>query len=691
MADDVRRIPTADLRRSLGKTADRDGVGEPGASSGIVKESVLSTVTGRLFSEGGVVPLAADSGGLAVTPQMLVVFAIILFALVLFITEWLPIDVTAILIMVLLMILGADGVANFTEISTTEGTSGFSNSATITVLAMLILSSGISQTGVVQIIGRKMSAFAGEDLDKQLLATIGVSGPISGFINNTPVVAILVPVVSDIAHKGKTSPSKLLIPLSYASMFGGMLTLIGTSTNILASDVSARLLDHPFSMFEFTKLGVIVLLVGSIYLMTVGHRLLPERVPVDEDYVTEYAIGEYLTEAIVDEGSPIVGSTVADAIDRVEFDADILQVVRDGEEFIEPIGQKTIRAGDTLRLRADRPTVQQLVERETLTIDGGPETDAELEPDEIPDRTLVEVVVPRGSFLVGESLETSTFRQRYDATVLAFRSRGETVRSDMDERRIRVGDTLLVQAAPDSIDRLSQNDDFIVAHEPDEPDYRTEKIPHAAAIMAGVVGFVAVPWGAVGSALAGVTGVGGFEAMSSLSLPIMVTALAGVVAMVATGVLKPTEIYDAVEWDVIFLLAGIIPLGMALEQTGGADLLGSLVASTGAYLPVLGVLWVFYLATGLITGVISNNASVVLMLPVAVQTADQIGANPFAFVLAVTFAASTAFLTPVGYQTNLFVYGPGGYKFTDFVRVGAPLQLLLSIVTVLGIAFFWGL
>jgi di/tricarboxylate transporter len=261
----------------------------------------------------------------------------------------------------------------------------------------------------------------------------------------------------------------------------------------------------------------------------------------------------------------------------------------------------------------------------------------------------------------------------------------------MDERRLRVGDTLLLQAAPDSIDRLSRNDDFIVAHEPDDPDYRTEKIPHAAAIMAGVVGFVAVPWGAVGSALAGAAGVAALESASALSLPIMVTALAGVVAMVATGVLKPTEIYDAVEWDVIFLLAGLIPLGMALEQTGGADLLGSLVAATGAYLPALGVLWVFYIATGLITGVISNNASVVLMLPVAVETADQIGANPFAFVLAVTFAASTAFLTPVGYQTNLFVYGPGGYEFMDFFRVGAPLQLLLSVVTVLGIAFFWGL
>ncbi|RZV11981.1 TrkA family protein [Natrinema hispanicum] len=622
---------------------------------------------------------------------MVVVFGIIVVALVLFVTEWLPIDVTAILVMVLLMVLGADGVVNFTEISTAEGTSGFSNSATITVLAMLILSSGISRTGVVQIIGRKMSAFAGDDLDKQLFATIGVSGPISGFINNTPVVAILVPVISDIAHKGKTSPSKLLIPLSYASMFGGMLTLIGTSTNILASDVSARLLDQPFSMFEFTQLGIVVLVVGSLYLMTVGHRLLPERVPVDEDYVKEYAIEEYLTDVVVDDDSPLIGSTVDDAIDHVAFDADILQVVRDGEEFLEPIAQKTLRAGDLLRLRADRPTVQQLVDRETLTFAGNPQSADELEPEAVPEQTLVEVVIPQGSFLAGKSLESSTFRQRYDATVLAFRSRGETVRSNIDERRIRVGDTLLVQAAPDSIDRLSQNDDFIVAHEPDEPDYRTEKIPHAAAIMAGVVGTVAMPWGMVGSTLAGVTGIGAFTALSALSLPILVTALAGVVAMVATGVLRPTEIYDAVEWDVIFLLAGIIPLGMALEQTGGADLLGSLVASTGAYLPALGVLWVFYIATGLITGVISNNASVVLMLPIAVETASQIGANPFAFVLAVTFAASTAFLTPVGYQTNLFVYGPGGYKFSDFVRVGAPLQLLLSVVTTLGIAFFWGL
>ena len=637
------------------------------------------------------VALVADVASLSVTADALFVFGVVALALVLFVTEFLPIDVTAIFLMVLLMVFGSDGVVNLSQISATEGVSGFSNPATITVLAMLILSSGISRTGLVQILGRKMTAFAGTNRDRQLLATIGVAGPVSGFINNTPVVAILVPVITDLAHAGKTSPSKLLLPLSYASMFGGMLTLIGTSTNILASDVSARLLGHPFSMFEFTSLGVIVLIAGSLYLMTIGHRLIPERVPVDEDYVTEYAIEEYLTEVVVEPDSPLVGQTVGTAIDSVEFDADILQIVRDGEEYIEPLAQMTIHEGDLLRLRADRDTVSQLADRDTLTLTGSPpQTEAELEPETESAQTLVEVVIPRGSFLAGKSLASSTFRQRYDANVLAFRSRGETVRDHMDRRTIRAGDTLLIQAPPDSIDRLSDNEDFIVAHEPDEPHYRTEKIPHAIAIMAGVIGIAAAPWATIGSALAGVTGVAAFQSLAALSLPILVTALAGVVAMVATGVLDPTEIYDAVEWDVIFLLAGVIPLGMALEQTGGADILGTLVAMTGLVLPPIGVLWVFYLATGIITGVISNNASVVLMLPVAVEAATQIGADPFSFVLAVTFAASTAFITPVGYQTNLFVYGPGGYKFSDYLRVGGPLQLFLSFVTVAGIVVIWG-
>ncbi len=301
-----------------------------------------------------------------------------------------------------------------------------------------------------------------------------------------------------------------------------------------------------------------------------------------------------------------------------------------------------------------------------LTLVGTPTTEAEMRPGE--EQTLVEVVVPSGSTLVGETLESSTFRERYDATVLAFRSHGELIHDRLDQVTIRVGDTLLVQASANSIDRLSANRDFIVAHEASDPDYRTDKIPAAIAIVFGVVALAAL-------------GV----------FPILVTALGGVVAMVATGVLRPTELYDSVEWNVIFLLAGVIPLGIALEQSGGAELLGGLVAASADFLPLIAVLWVFYIATGLITEVISNNASVVLMIPVAIEAAIRIGANPFVFVLAVTFAASTSFLGPVGYQTNLFVYGPGGYKFTDYFRIGAPLQLLLSVVTVAGIVSFWGL
>ncbi|MFB6269995.1 MAG: SLC13 family permease [Halobacterium sp.] len=620
-----------------------------------------------LAASGGL-PLAASSGLPPVTFEMAVVFALVAATLVLFVTEALPLDVTAVLVMVTLMVLEP-----WTNIGVAEGLSGFSNPATITVLAMLILSNGVSRTGVVQIIGRWMSDFAGANKRRQLASTIVATGPVSGFINNTPVVAILVPVISDLAHKGGTSPSKLLIPLSYASMLGGMLTLIGTSTNILASQTAERIgaeqgieALHAFSMFEFTHLGAIVLVVGAAYLMTVGYRLLPERVPAEEDYLAEYEMQDYLSEVVVQPSSPLVGKTVSEAIDVQRFDADVLQLVRGGERFIEPIGQKVIKPGDVLTIRTDRETLADIAAVDDLQLTGAPETDPELEPASADDQTLVELVIQSGSSLVGETLKSSSFRGRYDANVLAYRSRGETIRQRMDERKLRVGDTLLIQAPADSLDRLSQSPDFILGHEPEQPDYRTEKIPFAVATILGVVG-----------------------AATLLPIHIVVSALAGVVAMVATGVLRPAELYDSVDWNVIFLLAGVIPLGIALEQTGGADLLGALVASTGEFLPAIGVLWVFYMSTSLITAVISNNASVVLMIPVAVEASLQIGANPFAFVLAVTFAASTAFMTPVGYQTNLFVYGPGGYTFGDYVRVGFPLQILLSFVTVAGIAAFW--
>jgi len=615
----------------------------------------------------------------------LFVFLVILAALALFALEPVPVDITAIGVLVALLLvepvsavaadfgLLADPLVVLSDpetgaSATERGLSGFASAATLTVLAMFILSDGVQRTGVVQILGRKVAALTGANESRQLGAVIGLVSPISGFINNTAAVAILLPMVTDLAHEGEISPSKLLMPLSYASMFGGMLTLIGTSTNILASELSGRLLGRTFTMFEFTQLGIVVSVVGTIYLLTVGRWLTPERIPVARDLTEEFEMGEYLTEVVVREDSPLVGRTVQNALRDTEFDVDVVQLIRGDRAFTEPLGPKMIQAGDIFAVRTDRDTLVELSDAEGLDL--LPEVDvdeAELEqPSER--ENLVEVVVAPGSTLVNETLVTTNFRQRYDATVLALRRGQELFRNRMDHVRLRVGDTLLIQGTPDSIERLNVNRDFIVAQEIERPDYRRSKIPVAVGIVIAVVGLAALD-----------------------VLPIVVAALAGSLAMVVTGCLDPTEVYDAIQWDVVFLLAGVIPLGIALENTGGADLLASIVVDSGTVLPPIGVLALLYVVTALLTNIISNNASVVLMVPVAYEAALQLNVTPFSFILAVTFAASTAFMTPVGYQTNLFVYGPGGYRFTDYIRVGTPLQVVFTVVTTLGIAFFFPL
>ncbi|WP_435077592.1 SLC13 family permease [Halococcus sp. AFM35] len=594
-----------------------------------------------------------------ITTGMVVVFAITIGAFALFASELVPVDVTALLVMVALMVLEP-----WTRVSIEEGVSGFSNSATITVLAMFILSAGINRTGAVQRLGRWMAGVARGDERRQLLSVIGVAGLPSGLLNNTPIVAMLIPAVSDLAREGGTSPSKLLLPLSYASMVGGMLTLIGTSTNLVASDVSARLLDRPFSMFEFTELGALVFVTGALYLLLVGHRLIPERIAAGGGLLEEFEMSEYLTELRVEEGSPLVGETVA-AVNE-EYTPHIVQLLRDEEGFIEPFTESTLQAGDSLIVRTGIDEIRDLATAEGVSIANTAVTETDVAA--TADQHLVELVVPTGSSFVGESLDGSPLRREYDVNLLSIRRGAELLHRRLDDVVLDRGDTVLVQATAESLGRMAADPNVIVARELEDPDYRTEKIPLAVGIVLAVVGLAAF-------------GV----------LDILVAALAGVIAMVLSGVLDADELYDAVEWDVVFLLAGLIPLGIAFSQTGAAVLIGALVAESAAYLPPLGVLWVFYVITALTTAVVSNAGSVVLMIPVGVATAGTIGANPFAFVLAVTFAASADFMTPIGYQTNLLVYGPGGYRFTDYFRVGAPLQILLSVVTVLGISLFWGL
>jgi di/tricarboxylate transporter len=615
-----------------------------------------------------VFPLVAGTG---LTTEMLVVFAVILVALVLFVAEPVPIDITAIGVLVSLVVLEP-----WTGVTPADGVSGFASSATVTVLAMFVLSEGIRRTGVVNIIGREIAERFGESPFGQLAAVLGLAGGSAGFINNTPVVAVMIPMVTELSDRTGISPSKLLIPVSFASMMGGMLTLIGTSTNILASDVYDRIggaATEPFSMFEFTALGLLVLVSGTLYLLAFGPRLLPERIKARTELTDEFEMKQYLTEVVVREDSPMVGRSVDDSLSDIDVDADIVQLIRDRKSFNEPLSRKVVQEGDILVLRVDRESLVGLMDAEGL--DFAPDVDAtdELLEGEDSDvreegeQRLVEIVLTPDTNLLGETLETLNFRQRYDASVLAIRRGGEIIHQRMDKRRLRAGDTLLIQATEDTVNRFGRDRNFVVAQELTRPYFRSERIPVAVGIVAAVVALAA------------------FNVV-----PIMISALGGILGMVVTGCVKPNEVYDAVDWNVIFLLAGLIPLGVAMEESGAAAWLADLVVGSSAGLGMVALLAVFYLFTALVTNVISNNASVVLMVPVAYDAAIQLGADPFAFVLAVTFAASTAMLTPIGYQTNLMVYGPGGYKFTDFARVGAPLQLLLTVVTTLGIVWLYG-
>jgi di/tricarboxylate transporter len=594
---------------------------------------------------------------------------------VLFATEFVSPDVTAISILVVVVILEP-----WTGVGTETAFVGFANTATITVAAMYMLSEGVYRTGIVRRLGVAVSRFAGGSESRLLGTTLVLTGGMAGIVNNTPIVAVFIPMVTDLADEYRISPSKLLIPLSYTAMMAGTLTLVGTSTNLLASTFSARLLDHPFSMFEFTHLGLIGLVVGIVYLVTIGQRLIPERVDPSIDLIGAFNLHRHITRLYVRGDSPLVGRTLDVAVEELplESDMDVIEVVRGEKRHAVPGPEFTVEARDILTVRANRDAIREIASKLDLWLlpwvritDLGMSVPAGI-------GTLVEARVTSGSDLVDQRVGDVRFRQRYAATVLAIRRDESIIREKFEDVVLEADDQLLVRTAGDNIDVLRDMENILVTAVAGEGviggdsspsmQYREDRVGTTIAIVAGVVGAAAL-------------GI----------VSIAISALAGVVAMIVTGVLEPPEAYDAVSWDVIFLLAGMIPLGIALENSGGARFIAELVVSFADALPLLAVVGLFYLVTAVVTNLISNNATVVLMIPVAVDVAIQLGANAFAFVLAVTFAASTSFLTPIGYQTNLMVYGPGGYKYTDFLRVGAPLQLLLAVVTTVGIWFFWGI
>ncbi len=596
------------------------------------------------------------------TPEIILTLSVLVVGLIAFVAEWLPVDITALVIAVVLMLLGL--------VKPDEGIAGFGNSATITVMAMFILSAGITRTGVIQVVRDFLVKWGGSNPTQQIFVMGGIVGPITAFINNTAVVAIFLPIIEDWCKKQNVSVSKLLIPLSYSTVLGGMITLIGTSTNILASGVSKKLGLGEFSLFQFTFLGIITFIIGLVYLAFAAPLLLPDRKPVTSDLGEEYNLKDYVSEIVIAPRSSLIGQTLNESQLQRKFDVDVLELLQNNVRFPQPLGDKTLSAGDILIVRGGRDDLLKIRDERGIEILADVEFGSKSVEAELTDAQdkVAEVLILSNSRLIGSTLKDLRFRQRYNATVIAIRRGQELVRERLGKVPLQFGDLLLVQAPKQSFIGLQTTRELLVLEEREMENVRSNKAWIALAITLSVIVIAAFDWS-----------------------PILVTSLAGVILMVITGCLKPGEIYGAVRWDIIFLLAGLIPLGTAMENSKANEWLASILLGAGANLSGYWVLFFFYLATSFLTEILSNNAAVVLMIPIAVKVATSLGLNPYAFMFAVTFAASNSYLTPIGYQTNTMVYGPGGYKFLDFTRVGLPLNIILTILTPLLIIWIYGL
>ncbi|HEU65153.1 MAG TPA: SLC13 family permease [Chloroflexi bacterium] len=485
---------------------------------------------------------------------------------------------------------------------------------------------------------------------------------LSAFIINTAIVAIFIPVAMVLARSRKTAPSRVLMPLSFASQFGGVCTLIGTSTNLIVNSIGIERGLEPFGFFEFLPLGLAMTGAGMIYLAIVGRFLLPVR-KAEEEQVDRFRLADYLAQAEVQAKSDLVGQTWEKANLETETKVELTNLFRDKKAVSRPT-RTVIRAGDVLLLHGHIEQILGMESRYGLKITKEVRVkDRELSSH---DMKLTEVVIPPGSNLVGRTMEKATFFHRHRLTILAIQRRGQTIRESLTDIKLKENDTILLLGHKDDLLHVMNSPNVIVTNELTELYLRKDRAIMAVAALLLVV------------------------VLSTLGiLPIMLAAIIGAVAMVVTRCLTIEEAYQAIDWKIIFLLGGLLPLGLALEQSGAAAwMVNNLLGPIAGAQPVV-LLAVIYILTAVMTEVMSNVATAAILAPVAFTAAVAINVDPRPFLVAITFAASTSFTTPIGYQTNTMIYSPGGYRFTDFFKVGLPLNIIFFVLSVLLIPLIW--
>lgn len=579
---------------------------------------------------------------------------LLLLSLLLFITEWIRYDVVALLMLVALNLSGV--------LTLEESFSGFSNPAVITVAAVLVMSRAVQSSGAVQWAGAKLIEW-GRTPGRLTLLLMLIVGALSGFINDVGAAALFLPLVMMVTRRIGFPPSKLLIPLSFGCLLGGTLTLIGTPPNILVTLIMAEQGYEPFRMFEFTPIGAIVLLTGILYMVLIGRRLLPTR-RGESSLVDRFRIGDYITEVAVGPKSPLLGRRLQEIDLAKEIDFNVLGIIRGERTVLTPLLRERIEEGDLLLVEASPKDLGRL----------GPQVGLEILPDvELKETDLsseeiemVEAVVMPDSPLIGRSLRQKDIRRRYELTVIAISRQGQPVRRRLADVPLQAGDVLLIQGDGQ---RIEANLPEIGCLPLAEREISLRPGAHPFRVLSIFLGAILL-------------------ASTGLLHVSMAFAL-GAFLMVLTRCLSPRGFYRAIEWPILILIAGMIPLGAAMVKTGAAawvaDSLIGLIGGSNPYV-IMGML---YLLIAALTTVLNNPTVAVVMTPIAIDLAVNLELSPRPFLMLTAVAASCAFLSPVAHKANILVWGPGGYKFTDYTRVGLPLTLLIGLISVFIIPLLW--
>jgi di/tricarboxylate transporter len=588
------------------------------------------------------------------------ILIIIALAFVLFATEALPIDVVALLTLGILIVTG--------RLTLEQSLAGFSNPAVITIATLFILSHALKKSGILEYVIIRINKIVSSSKILGLSVYWLSIAVASAFVNNTAVVALFIPVTLRMAERFDISPSKILIPLSYSAILGGTLTLVGTSTNLLVNSIFVQSGNYTaLGLFEFARFGIVNLLIGITYVVTVGPRLIPSRI-VKKNLTENYQLGEFLTEVKILEDSPMVGNTCLDRGINKNYDIIVLSILRGDRVITNQIRDTKLKAGDILSIRGSLDDFIRMKKIEKVSLISDEKmTQKELESE---DNVLIEGVVRNRSRIVGHSLMKINFRRQFGAFVLAIRREGKLLRSKIATVVLKPFDTLLIYGTREKVNELASSGNLIILGEVD-----AELKKHRFWWMSIVVIFIVI----IVAALAFMT--------------IVKAALLGVIVLLAFRVVTPQEAYRSIHWQVIILIAALIPLQYAVAESGTAEWIGSTLLALSSIFPAEIVPFVLlamvYLITTVLTEVASNAATAIIMTPIVLSLSLNLGLDPRPFIFGICFAASASFITPVGYQTNLMIYGPGGYKFTDYIKVGSPLAITLWIAATFLIPVIW--